>query len=391
MQTEVRAEYSCKLFPGVERPTDKQEQSLRPFRILHCIPSLPVGGAERQLALLSSAQAQAGNEVHVAVVHQGPAMSFFDGSPVHWHHLRARENHDPRIALQIALLARRIRPHIIQTWLRQMDVFGGMAARATSVPWVLSERSSRLAYQGRAKDRILRRGIGSFAQAIVANSQGGLEYWERARVRVKCVIPNAVPVSAIRAQIPATDQEVGIENGAKLVLFGGRLIREKNAAALVRASRIICAEENAAVMICGAGPLKTELEMLIAQLGLANRVRLTGVRTDLWALMKRAAVVVNPSFHEGQPNIVLEAVAAGCPLVVSDIPGHREFLDSSSALFFAPTSPDELAAAVLDTLKFEQRSNERRNAASRRIGNLSVENAAAAYSRVYAMLTTGQR
>jgi glycosyltransferase involved in cell wall biosynthesis len=318
-------------------------------------------------------------------------MSFFDGSPVHLHYLRAGENHDPRIAFQIGLLARQIRPHIIQTWLRQMDVFGGMAARATSIPWVLSERSSGLAYQVRLKDRILRRGIGSFAQAIVANSRGGLEYWEHARVRVKCVIPNAAPVSAIRAQMPASDQEAGIDNGAKLVLFGGRLIGEKNAAVLVRASKIICAEENVRVMICGDGPLKAELEKLIGDLGLTDRVRLAGIRTDLWALMKRASVVVNPSLYEGHPNTVLEAAAAGCPLVVSEIPGHREFLDSKSALFFPPTSSDELAAVVLDTLRFEQRSNERRNAASKCVEHLSVENAAAAYSRVYEMLTKRQR
>jgi glycosyltransferase involved in cell wall biosynthesis len=272
-----------------------------------------------------------------------------------------------------------------------MDVCGGIAARLTSIPWVLCERSSRLAYQGRAKDRTLRRSIGSFAQAIVANSHEGLEYWDQARVPVKRVVPNSVPLSAIRSQMPATDEEAGICNGEKLILFGGRLSPGKNATLLIRASKRICSEENARVMICGEGSLRPELERLVSQLGLTDRVRLAGVRTDLWALMKRASVVVNPSLFEGQPNVVLEAAAAGCPLVVSDIPAHRACLGSNSAAFFDPTSAEGLAAAVLHTLRSEQISRERRTAAARFVEDLSVENANLAYLQVYEMVTAGKQ
>jgi glycosyltransferase involved in cell wall biosynthesis len=317
-------------------------------------------------------------------------VSFFGGSAVHLHQLRARGNHDPRIATQIVQLSRQIRPHVIQTWLLQMDVCGGIAARATFVPWVLSERSSPLAYQGRAKDRTLRRGIASFAQAIVANSREGLDYWEQSRVPIKRIVPNSVPLRAIRIQAPATDEAAGICNGAKLVLFAGRLNPGKNVKLLVRASKIICTEENVTVMICGEGPLRAELEALVTQLALTERVRFAGLRTDLWALMKRASLTVNPSLFEGQPNVVLEAAAAGCPLVVSDIGAHRACLDSNSAAFFAPTSAEGLATAVLQTLRSAQRSRERRIAAATLVEDLSAENASKAYSQVYELLARKQ-
>src|SRR6185436_12110902 len=94
------------------------------------------------------------------------------------HRIEGLGNHDPRLLVRLVRLLRRARPDVVQTWLTQMDVLGGLAARLVGRPWILSERASALAYPPGLKIR-LRERIGRTADAIVSNSAGGDRYWER--------------------------------------------------------------------------------------------------------------------------------------------------------------------------------------------------------------------
>jgi glycosyltransferase involved in cell wall biosynthesis len=103
---------------------------------------------------------------------------------------------------------------------------------------------------------------------------------------------------------------------------------------------------NVSALLCGEGAMRPAIERLIAEGGLEGRVRLAGYASNLWSLMKRASVFVSPSRFEGSPNVVLEAMACGCPLIVSDIPTHRELLDETCAIFVAPDDPELIARAL---------------------------------------------
>jgi glycosyltransferase involved in cell wall biosynthesis len=76
-----------------------------------------------------------------------------------------------------------------------------------------------------------------------------------------------------------------------------------------------------------------------------------GQTDQLWSWMKGANLLVSVSLVEGNPNVVLEAAAVQCPLVLSDIPAHRELFDEHSAFFVSPSSPDEIAQGILQTLQ----------------------------------------
>jgi glycosyltransferase involved in cell wall biosynthesis len=76
----------------------------------------------------------------------------------------------------------------------------------------------------------------------------------------------------------------------------------------------------------------------------------TGYVDNLWELMKRANAFVSLSRCEGCPNVVLEAMACECPLIVSDIPAHREMLAEKEALFVKLDDPEAAARAILSTL-----------------------------------------
>jgi glycosyltransferase involved in cell wall biosynthesis len=114
-----------------------------------------------------------------------------------------------------------------------------------------------------------------------------------------------------------------------------------------------------------------------------GRLRITGYSPRLWGLMKRAAAFVSPSLFEGSPNVVLEAMAAGVPLVVSDIPEHREILDEQGAVFVNPRSPDEVAGAIVNVLDQPAAAATRVAAARRRVEQFGLRRVAQRYTEVY--------
>jgi glycosyltransferase involved in cell wall biosynthesis len=341
------------------------------------------GGAERQLTYLAKELVQARCDVHVALVQGGPNLERLEATGVTIHRLRSLGNHDPRILAQLLATIKAIHPDLVHCWLLQMEVFGGVAATLSGTPWVLSERSSEAAYPPTWKNR-LRVRVASHASGIVSNSDAGEQYWAaRANGRIsRYVIPNALPLEEIDAAPPATDHETGLPTGTRLVLSAGRIDEGKNVEALVRAVGLI-ADRSVGVICCGDGPLRASLERFSAEQGLTGRVRLVGYVPHLWSLMKRAAVLVSSSRFEGRPNVVLEAMACGCPLVVSDIPAHREFLDERSAIFVDANDSRGIADAIVSVLSDPVAAATRARVARDQVQQLSTAVIVQEYIRVY--------
>jgi len=292
-----------------------------------------------------------GHEVHVVALSEGPNSERLQASGARLHWLSARGNHDPWIFGQFVRTMHAVRPDVVQVWLLQMEILGGLAATVLRLPWILSERASTMAYPPCAKHWVRVR-VARSAAGIVSNSSAGDAYW-RARVKAgiaRYVVPNALPVAEIDATSPAAPEEMGIEAGEQVVLFAGRFSGQKNLGVLVTALRRVLAQPKTVAVLCGEGALRARVERQLAEHGIRDRVRFPGYVEDIWRWMKRADVFVAPSLFEGHPNAVLEAMACGCPLVVSDIPAHREFLDQTTALLVDPHDAEALALAVLDAL-----------------------------------------
>jgi glycosyltransferase involved in cell wall biosynthesis len=356
----------------------------RSWRILHLIPNLEGGGAERQLVLLANAQARCGHEVHLGLLRLGSHADGLGKELVQVHQAPAVGHYSPLLALWVLQLVRRLRPDIVQTWFTMMDALGGVSALTSGIPWVLGERASALAYRDRWQDRLVRRAIGRLAGAVVANSAAGLRYWTAVstRHRIQVVIRNAVDLDAIRAVAPATDWP-GKNAGLPLILFAGRLAPQKNLFTLIRALSELRKRRAFSALILGEGPDAAATRALAEQCGLQEEVHFDGFRTDLWALMKVATVFVNPSRFEGHPNTVLEAIACSTPLVVSDIPEHREFLDPTTAVLVPPQDVEGLASALEAALTESDGFRRRARAAAPCVEALGVEEMVDAYDRVY--------
>jgi glycosyltransferase involved in cell wall biosynthesis len=118
-----------------------------------------------------------------------------------------------------------------------------------------------------------------------------------------------------------------------------------------------------------------------------ERVRLAGFTPELWRWMRRASAFVSVSHFEGNPNTVLEAMALGCPLVVSAIAQHREILDDATAQFCDRTSVDDIAGAIDSVLVRPEVAAKRAAAAAESVHGRSVEHAAHAYIGLYRALS----
>jgi glycosyltransferase involved in cell wall biosynthesis len=352
--------------------------------VLHCIPGMGGGGAERQLSYLAGGMTAIGWDVAVALVTGGPNLDRLRANGAVVHQLEARHNHDPRILWALLRAIDRSKPDIVHVALLQMEILGGLAAELKGIPWVFSEHSSERAYPQTVKNR-LRVWIADHADAVISNSHAGDAYWAtRLDARVpRFVVPNVVPIEEIDRVEAATPERTGLDPAEKLVLFVGRFSAEKNLEVLVGALRRVTAEQNVVAVLAGTGPEETAIKRLVGDLGLRDRVRTPGYLDGIWAWIKRADVLASISLFEGRPNAVLEAMASGCPLVVSNVSAHREMLDDESARFVDPDDAEAVADALLDVLRDPVAAHARALCARRRAETWSVMNVVREYDRVY--------
>lgn len=223
--------------------------------------------------------------------------------------------------------------------------------------WVVHSafRSSRKTRRWfRAVKRRFRR-----ANSLIPVSQGGADHlintFGLARETVHS-IPNPVFGADVRPRCEkAVDHDWLLpenRNSTPVVLGAGRLVKAKDFATLIRAAALLLERRPCRLLILGEGPLRTDLEELTAALGLQEYVQLPGWVDDPMPYMARADLFVLSSQNEGLGNVLIEAMAAGCPVVSTDCPsGPREILEGGRLGPLVPAEdPKKLANAMGDTL-----------------------------------------
>jgi glycosyltransferase involved in cell wall biosynthesis len=166
-------------------------------------------------------------------------------------------------------------------------------------------------------------------------------------------IPNPIITPELAARAAALLEDPWFRPGEPPVVLGvGRLAVQKDYATLLRAFARLRSERPARLLILGEGDRRTELERLADSLGIAADVRLPGFVENPLAYMRRAAVFALSSIYEGFGNVVVEALACGCPVVSTDCPGGpAEILEQGRFGRLVPIGDAAaLGAALLATI-----------------------------------------
>ena len=366
----------------------------RPVPIAFCITDLDRGGAERALSQLVLGLDRQAWLPRVYCL--GPRGHFTDvleaaGVTVECFGGRGLLSF-PRVLVRLSRALRRFRPAVLQTFLFHANLVGRIAGRLAGVPIIVSgirvaDRRSR--WYGR-----LDRWTNRLVNHNVCVSQGVADFAIREMglpPNKQSVIPNGVNFELFANAFPTDLSSLGIrpvtggltpprseENNsslgirtftggltppraedalappgsAEIVITVGRLEEQKGIVHLLHAaSAVLCERPECQFLIVGDGHDRASLEALAASLGIARSVWFLGSRSDVPRLLKAASVFVLASLWEGMPNALLEAMAAGLPVIATAVEGSREVIQSGeNGLLVSAANPVELSQAILKLL-----------------------------------------
>ena len=324
-----------------------------PMRIAMVRVSRTIRGAETQMLALSAALAERGHEILVVTREHSSLIEMAEQHGLRAVGLAISGDLNIRAPSRIARLLRSEGIEVVNAHGSHGSLACCLAARRARVPVVatfhtpvigdaVSGRKPRRALLGR-----LTRPALMLADRVIAVSECSRRYLLAlgfAEDHVETV-HNGIDLRRYReADRAAARRELGV--GDREVLFGflGRLIEDKRPDLVLRAMKELARGLPVRAFIAGEGPLRRRLSDLAAELDLGDRIMLTGFRSDTAALLAASDCLVAPSVREGLPIVLLEAMAAGRPVIASAVGGVPELVvDGECGRLL---TPDDLGGLV---------------------------------------------
>ena len=325
---------------------------------LNSIAPAKYGGGEKWMIDASSGLVRRGHRVWLVGRPGSRFLAMASARGLDTEPLRFRGDFGPIAIVRLARLIRRRRVDLVcANYHKELRLCGFSSILAgrrpvfvarKGLPLIVDKLSHRLTYR-------------FWVDAVITPSQAikrrvsEISWLDPAIVHV---IPNGVDPSRYDGSKGGTLRgEFGLGLDVPLIGFVGRLETQKRPDDLIRATSQLAGRfPLARVIFVGDGPLREELAALAREMGLADRVLFAGFREAVHEILPDLDVLVLPSQFEGQPNIVLEAMAAGVPVVASDVEGIDEIIVSEEMGVIVPVGNiDGLAEGIAGLLASRER------------------------------------
>ena len=310
-------------------------------RLVQLVPSLQRGGTQKQASLLAAGLDPKEFEVHVVVLNEdGPLRENIEEHELPIHRIGRRTQVDPFAYLRLKRLIARLRPDLVHSWGAEANPYAQLVNTALGggQPLVSGLRGTPFWQTGirSAFDRYLARSTTRF----VANGQGVKNFFIQRGLpedRIK-VIPNAVPTPNPSSY---TRDELlrifGLEESVELVGLCGPLIPSKRIKDAIWTNDLIkVVRNNLHLLIFGDGPMRDELIRYRNQVHIVDQVHFLGQRDDVEVILPHLNLLWSTSESEGQSNAIMEAMAAGIPVVAGDLPGNAELVIPGETGYLVP-------------------------------------------------------
>lgn len=294
------------------------------MRILHVITSLRTGGAEKLMVDLLPRLKEMGNEVDLCVF-DGVRTSFYDEIEKRGIKVIAlgHDAYSPRYVLMLAKLMRRYDVvHSHNTSCQYYVAIAGLFSRCKIFTTEHNTTNRRRSSRWRMLDRWM---YGRYDKIVCITelTMGNLLVHVGAEYAGRCVvIYNGIDLGKFRKEKKAMPKS----SDKKKILMVSAFREQKDQKTLIRAMELL--PDNYMLFLAGGGEesLLDACRILSGFLGVEERVKFLGVRTDVLSLLHEADVVVLSSHYEGLSLSSLEGMASGKPFVASDVPGLRDIV-----------------------------------------------------------------
>jgi glycosyltransferase involved in cell wall biosynthesis len=332
------------------------------IQILYIIGQLGFGGAERQLLYLVQRLDRSKYRPVICVLSAGIVIPEFQSAQVP---IVILKRHLPRFdatrVLGLLRLIRERQPDLIHSSMMAANVYACLAGMITRVPVIASERSADPHFytMKHAFDRGVERLLIPHAARLIANSWAGADIAVR-RTGIEPgkveVIYNGVDLTPFdeKRELQKFPSDLVLRPGVSTIGLVGSINECKDYGTFLHAMKLLRLNYRGQfhILCVGAGPELNRMQELAKDFGLGQCITFTGLRTDVPEIMPGLDVLVSSSRWEGLPNVVMEAMAAGKPVVATAVGGTPELvLHGSTGFLVPPQAPDQMAAAVQKILE----------------------------------------
>ena len=328
------------------------------MRIAQVIDTLGWGGAQNMMVSLSSSLHERNFDVTVISLgtEDAPFAVQLRQLGVPFICIPSRHLFDPLRFIRLVKVLHQGNFDLIQSYLTYANILCGIAGVLVGTPVIASLRNSGIdsRHYNPLRFRLEAWVLSHLVRGVIANGYANADF-HRARVGKTSidVIPNTVPVPGLLSEAERVSVRSELTKGATgpIVISVGRISPPKGYPDLITAFATIAQRfSDASLVIVGGGEMRSQLSEQIHMLGMDDRILLLGARDDVPRLLMASDVYVSASHWEGMSVALLEAMAAGLPVVATTVGDASRMVIDGTGLLVKPHQPDELASALAELL-----------------------------------------